>query len=103
MTPEKSVLRKINEVFLTNATVPNDAVIGGVGNGWAVANTTLANERAGLGAGGGHAASSAAVPGTARIDFRDDGLPGKAGEPVSANGSRDATYCSRKSSGSGAS
>ena len=53
-----------NEVFLTDAVVPNDAVIGGVGNGWAVANTTLANERAGLGAGGGHAASSAAVPGT---------------------------------------
>ena len=31
----------------------DDAVIGGVNNGWAVANTTLMFERAGLGAGGG--------------------------------------------------
>jgi alkylation response protein AidB-like acyl-CoA dehydrogenase len=53
-----------NEVFLTDARVPNDAIIGGLNTGWAVANTTLANERAGLGAGGGHAAASAAVPGT---------------------------------------
>ena len=52
-----------NEVFMTDARVADDAVIGGVGNGWAVANTTLANERAGLGAGGGSAAASAAVPG----------------------------------------
>ncbi len=42
-----------NEVFLTEARVPADAAIGDVNNGWAVANTTLANERAGLGAGGG--------------------------------------------------
>ncbi len=53
-----------NEVFLTDARVPHDAMIGEKGNGWAVANTTLANERAGLGAGGGHAAASAAIPGT---------------------------------------
>jgi len=53
-----------NEVFLTEARVPNDAVIGGLNNGWAVANTTLANERAGLGAGGGSAAASLAIPGT---------------------------------------
>ena len=30
-----------NEVFLTDARVPADAVIGGLNNGWAVANTTL--------------------------------------------------------------
>jgi alkylation response protein AidB-like acyl-CoA dehydrogenase len=53
-----------NEVFLTEARVPADALIGGLNNGWAVANTTLANERAGLGAGGGGAAASAAIPGT---------------------------------------
>ena len=52
-----------NEVFLTDARVPVDAVIGGVNAGWAAANTTLANERAGLGAGGGGAAATA-VPGT---------------------------------------
>ncbi len=53
-----------NEVFLTDARTGIDTVIGGEGNGWAVANTTLANERSGLGAGGGHAAASAATPGT---------------------------------------
>jgi len=44
-----------NEVFLTDARVPVDAVIGDVGQGWAVTNTTLQAERAGLGAGGGAA------------------------------------------------
>src|SRR3954449_4045557 len=58
-----------NEVFLDEARVPDDAVIGGVNNGWAVANTTLAFERAGLGAGGGSAAASAATPGTVAGDL----------------------------------
>ncbi len=44
-----------NEVFLTDARVPVDAVIGDVGQGWAATNTTLQAERAGLGAGGGGA------------------------------------------------
>src|SRR3954462_8563074 len=52
-----------NEVFLTDARVADDALLGGAGNGWAVGNTTLMFERAGLGAGGGGAAS-AAQPGT---------------------------------------
>jgi alkylation response protein AidB-like acyl-CoA dehydrogenase len=34
-----------NEVFLTDARVGADDLIGGEGNGWAVANTTLAFER----------------------------------------------------------
>src|SRR5579884_2503017 len=53
-----------NEVFITEARVSHDAVIGGLNNGWAVANTTLAFERAGLGAGGGSEAGGAATPGT---------------------------------------
>ena len=53
-----------NEVFLTDATTGHDTMIGDEGNGWAVANATLAYERAGLGAGGGSAARSAALPGT---------------------------------------
>ena len=53
-----------NEVFLSDARVPADALIGGLNNGWAVANTTLAHERAGLGSGGGSSGASAAVPGT---------------------------------------
>ncbi len=42
-----------NEVFLTDPRVADSALIGGVNNGWAAANTTLMNERAGLGSGGG--------------------------------------------------
>ncbi len=48
-----------NEVFITDARVADDALIGGLGNGWAVANTTLAAERASLGAGGSGATSAA--------------------------------------------
>jgi len=53
-----------NEVFLSDARTTTDAMIGDLNSGWAVANTTLAFERAGLGAGGGSAATSAALPGT---------------------------------------
>ncbi len=53
-----------NEVFMSDARVADEALIGDRNNGWAVANTTLAFERAGLGSGGGHAAASAALPGT---------------------------------------
>ena len=35
----------------TTPTVPDENVVGGVGNGWMVAITTLMNERAGLGGG----------------------------------------------------
>ncbi|MDP1793801.1 MAG: acyl-CoA dehydrogenase family protein [Acidimicrobiales bacterium] len=52
-----------NEVFISEAIVPDKWVIGDLNNGWAAANTTLANERAGLGAGGGGAAGGA-QPGT---------------------------------------
>ena len=39
---------EFNEVFFEEARVPDANVGGGVGNGWAVAITTLMNERAGL-------------------------------------------------------
>src|ERR671914_1187396 len=42
---------EFNELFIEEARVPDENVVGGVGNGWAVAITTLMNERAGLGAG----------------------------------------------------
>jgi alkylation response protein AidB-like acyl-CoA dehydrogenase len=70
-----------NEVFLTDARVPADAMIGGLHNGWAVANTTLAFERAGLGAGGGSAGASLATPGTVASD-----LGRRAGDFVSPGG-----------------
>ena len=72
-----------NEVFLTDARVPDDNVIGGLGEGWRVANTTLAFERAGLGAGGGSAAASAATPGTISGD-----LDRRAGDFVTGGGRR---------------
>jgi alkylation response protein AidB-like acyl-CoA dehydrogenase len=53
-----------NEVFLTDARVPTSSIIGGRNHGWAVANTTLGHERAGLGAGGGSAGVAIATPGT---------------------------------------
>jgi alkylation response protein AidB-like acyl-CoA dehydrogenase len=53
-----------NETFLTEARVPSSAIIGDRNNGWAVANSTLAHERAGLGSGGGGGGAGAATPGT---------------------------------------
>jgi alkylation response protein AidB-like acyl-CoA dehydrogenase len=41
---------EFNELFMEEARIPEEDVVGGVGNGWAVAITTLMNERAGLGA-----------------------------------------------------
>ncbi|MEX0874148.1 MAG: acyl-CoA dehydrogenase family protein [Actinomycetota bacterium] len=53
-----------SEVFFSDARATSDTIIGGQNDGWAVANTTLAFERAGLGAGGGGAFGSMASPGT---------------------------------------
>jgi len=41
---------EFNELFFEEARIPDENVIGGVGNGWGVAITTLMHERAGLGA-----------------------------------------------------
>jgi alkylation response protein AidB-like acyl-CoA dehydrogenase len=79
-----------NEVFLTDARVPDDAVIGDRNNGWAVANTTLMYERAGLGSGGGAAAVSAALPGTVAGH-----LGRRAGDFVSARSQASGTAAAR--------
>src|SRR4051794_4502166 len=39
---------EFNELFIEGARVPDENVLGGVGNGWRVALTTLMNERSGL-------------------------------------------------------
>jgi alkylation response protein AidB-like acyl-CoA dehydrogenase len=70
-----------NEVFLTDARVRDDTILGGLGNGWRVANTTLMFERSGLGAGGGSAAVSLATPGTVMGD-----LDKRAGDFVRSGG-----------------
>ena len=75
-----------NEVFITDARVADSALIGGVNNGWAAANTTLMNERAGLGSGGGNAAGGGlAQPGTVMgfLAKRVGDLVAPAGEPPS--------------------
>ncbi len=70
-----------NEVFLSEARVADSALIGGLGKGWAVTNTTLMHERATLGSGGGSAAGSAATPGTVMGH-----LGKRAGDFVSSDG-----------------
>jgi alkylation response protein AidB-like acyl-CoA dehydrogenase len=40
---------EFNELFIEEAHIPAENVVGGEGNGWKVALTTLMNERAGLG------------------------------------------------------
>src|SRR5215213_7678760 len=40
---------EFNELFIEEARIPDELVVGGIGNGWKVALTTLMNERAGLG------------------------------------------------------
>jgi alkylation response protein AidB-like acyl-CoA dehydrogenase len=42
---------EFNELFIEEARIPDENVVGGVGNGWMVAITTLMHERAGLGFG----------------------------------------------------
>jgi alkylation response protein AidB-like acyl-CoA dehydrogenase len=39
---------EFNEIFMEEVFIPDENVVGGVGNGWAVAITTLMNERSGL-------------------------------------------------------
>jgi alkylation response protein AidB-like acyl-CoA dehydrogenase len=41
---------EFNEIFLEGAYIPDENLVGGEGNGWGVAITTLMHERAGLGA-----------------------------------------------------
>ena len=54
-----------DEVFLTDVVARDENVIGDLHDGWSVARTTLAFERAGLGAGSSGAAESSAFPGPA--------------------------------------
>jgi len=72
-----------NETFLTDVRVPTSSVIGGLNNGWAVANSTLGHERSGLGSGGGSAAVAVAMPGTVAGN-----LPRRAGDFVPAKGAK---------------
>jgi alkylation response protein AidB-like acyl-CoA dehydrogenase len=70
-----------NEVFLTDARVSDAALIGGENHGWAVANTTLMNERSGLGSGAGSPLGTGALPGTVagQLQRRAGDFVGRAG------------------------
>ena len=57
---------EFNELFIEEARIPDANVVGGVGNGWKVALTTLMNERAGLGL----RAAGAPAPAARRPDRR---------------------------------
>jgi alkylation response protein AidB-like acyl-CoA dehydrogenase len=59
-----------NEVFFDDAIVEDADLIGGVNNGWAVANTTLLFERTGIGAGGGVGGSVAPGPKGGFLEMR---------------------------------
>ncbi|HLM65407.1 MAG TPA: acyl-CoA dehydrogenase family protein [Acidimicrobiales bacterium] len=72
-----------NEVFLEEARVRDDSMIGGLNNGWRVANTTLMFERSSLGAGGGSSAASLATAGTVAGD-----LDKRAGDFIATGGRR---------------
>jgi alkylation response protein AidB-like acyl-CoA dehydrogenase len=74
-----------NEVFLTDARVPAEDLIGGEGNGWAVANTTLAFERSQSGGGeAGATADPGAIAGNLDRRAGDFARPG----PAIAGGAR---------------
>ncbi len=91
-----------SEVFLSDARVSADAVINGVNNGWAAANTTLMYERAGLGAGGSGGGFGFAMPGTkaGHLDRRvgdfvpkqDGGQPARRGRPQQMRGGAAGLY-----------
>lgn len=87
-----------NEVFLTDAVARDDAMIGGKNNGWAVANSTLAFERAGLGAGGGSQSTSIATPGTVggHLDKRAGDFVSDAPKPKAAPKPSDAASAGSK-------
>jgi alkylation response protein AidB-like acyl-CoA dehydrogenase len=59
-----------NEVFFDDAIVDHGDLVGGEGNGWAVTQTTLMFERAGIGAGGAMVGFPPAGPKGGFLDLR---------------------------------
>jgi alkylation response protein AidB-like acyl-CoA dehydrogenase len=81
-----------SEVFFSDARASADAIIGDLNGGWAVANTTLAYERAGLGAGGSGGGFGLALPGTkaGHLERRVGDFVAKPGEQPRARRGRPA-------------
>jgi alkylation response protein AidB-like acyl-CoA dehydrogenase len=65
---------EFNEVFLSDVRIPNELMLGGRGDGWKVATTTLMNERVAL-SGEGSVRGGGAIRGLMRAwDANRDGL-----------------------------
>ncbi|MBI00104.1 MAG: acyl-CoA dehydrogenase [Acidimicrobiaceae bacterium] len=77
-----------NEVFLDEARVPHEAIIGGPGAGWAVANTTLAFERASLGGGGRQPISVSPGPKAGQMQSRAGDYTERVDEGSDGDGGR---------------
>jgi alkylation response protein AidB-like acyl-CoA dehydrogenase len=60
-----------NEVFFTDVRIPDAYRLDEIGNGWRVALTTLMNERASIGAGGGASATGELIALAKRIEIDD--------------------------------
>jgi alkylation response protein AidB-like acyl-CoA dehydrogenase len=67
-----------NEVFFTDVRIPDSHRLGEVNGGWSVALTTLMNERAAIGSGGG---GGTGLPTTTRL-IETARAMGKAGDPL---------------------
>ena len=61
-----------NEVYFNDVRVPDAQRLGGVGQGWQVALTTLMNERASIGSGGGSVNFDAVFDLATRVDIKDE-------------------------------
>lgn len=67
-----------NEIFLDGVRCPDRDLIGGEGNGWTVAQTTLLAERNGIGAGGAHTSFPPPGPKGGMLDRRAGDAAGDA-------------------------
>ena len=68
-----------NEVFIEEARVSDANILGGLNNGWRVANTTLMFERSGIGGGGGGFGTAAPGPIVGHLDRKVGDFLGKRG------------------------
>jgi alkylation response protein AidB-like acyl-CoA dehydrogenase len=70
---ELTGLAMFNEVFLSDVFIPDDCVVGEVGDGWRLARTTLANERVAMGTGASFGVGAEAlVKFVAESSYADD-------------------------------
>jgi alkylation response protein AidB-like acyl-CoA dehydrogenase len=68
-----------NEVFFDEVFVPDDDVVGAVGQGWAVARNVLGNERVSIGGGGGSGGSLIGLQASDLLGMIERYAPGDAG------------------------